>query len=60
MSALTFLLDTFFFFSILSLSVFTLGVRRARVVELVDTLDLGSSAIEHEGSTPFSRTYQLF
>ena len=29
---------------------------RAGVVELVDTLDLGSSASRHGGSSPFTRT----
>jgi hypothetical protein len=34
----------------------TITPRRARVVELVDTLALGASAARREGSSPFSRT----
>ena len=32
----------------------------ARVVELVDTLVLGTSASRREGSSPFSRTKKLY
>ena len=32
--------------------------RYARVVELVDTLVLGTSAARREGSSPFSRTIE--
>ena len=32
----------------------------ARVVELVDTLVLGTSASRREGSSPFSRTMKLY
>ncbi len=34
----------------------SVNTRQAGVVELVDTLDLGSSAARCEGSSPFART----
>jgi hypothetical protein len=40
--------------------IFAIVVTLARVVELVDTLALGASALGREGSSPFSRTMILF
>ena len=34
-------------------------IHRAGVVELADTLDLGSSAARRGGSTPFTRTQNI-
>ena len=39
------------------LSLVTLLIACARVVKLVDTLDLGSSASRHGGSSPSTRTF---
>ncbi|CAL2111642.1 hypothetical protein T190130A13A_130072 [Tenacibaculum sp. 190130A14a] len=40
-----------------SLCIFAGTIQKhAGVVELVDTLDLGSSAVRRGGSTPFTRT----
>ena len=45
-----------FYFQIVKNNIFAIVFINAAVVELVDTLDLGSSAARRGGSTHFSRT----
>ncbi len=58
MTILFFSLTTDFFLKeiVQMIFLFTFAVPNAGVVKLVDTLDLGSSASRHGGSSPSTRT----